>query len=208
MDEVNLKEYLLNCSEEELTTSLTKLDASIMALHHAGYYVVGFDANNIKVYDGEFSLASFNDKIDYLDSGINTHGDKKDILEMCAIGICAYNKFSSFYINKEFISYLISNFDTFAHNGKIPPEMIEYYRSVLVDGEIDYLNNYLYKKQNTNASDNQVLGNTNRLTKSTAIGRAFSEREAAYVNVLLLPAVVVLILVIIFTLFIVFGGLQ
>lgn len=194
MSELTLKDYLLDCPTEDLKERLIKLDASIMALHNNGLYIVNFDANHIKLYNDELSLASFNDKIDYLDSGINPNGDKHDILEMCAIGICAYNKFTIFYTNDEFLKYLASNFDAFCNNGKIPKEMLEYYESVLINGNIDYLNNYLYKKQNENANNNQVLGNSNRLSKSTAIGRAFdNSREAAYVSVLILPALIVLI---------------
>ena len=194
MSELTLKEYLLDCSTDELTERLMNLDASIMALHQNGFFVVNFDANNIKLYNGELSLSSFNDKIDYISSGFNSNGDKQDILEMCAVGICAYNGFTNFYTNKEFLAYLISNFDKFSNNGKIPSEMLEYYESVLVNGNIDYLNNFMFKKKNENANSNQVLGNSNRLSKSTAIGKAFdNNRENAYVSVLILPALMVLI---------------
>ena len=194
MSEITLKEYLLDCSIEELFERLMKLDASIMALHQNGFFIVNFDANNIKLKDNELSLSSFNGKVDYLDSGYNLNGDKQDILEMCAIGICAYNGFTSFYTNKEFLAYLISNFDTFSSNGKIPKDMLEYYESVLINGNIDYLNNFMYKKKNENANSNQVMGNSNRLSKSTAIGRAFdNSRESAYVSVLIIPALAVLI---------------
>lgn len=193
MNEVNLKEYLTCDSKEELTERLMNLDLSIMALHQNGFYVVNFDANNIKLYNGELNLASFNNKIDYLNSGINVDGDKKDILEMCAIGICAYNDFSSFYTNKEFLAYLIANFETFVNDKKIPKEIANYYHSVLIDGNIDYLNNYIFKKNNENASNSQVSSNSYRLSKSTAIGRSFVDKEAAFVNVLLIPAVLVLI---------------
>ena len=194
MSEITLKEYLLDCSIDELFERLMKLDASIMALHQNGFFIVNFDANNIKLKDNELSLSSFNGKIDYLNSGYNLNGDKQDILEMCAIGICAYNGFTSFYTNKEFLAYLISNFDTFSSNGKIPKDMLEYYESVLINGNIDYLNNFMYKKKNENANSNQVMGNSNRLSKSTAIGRAFdNSRESAYVSVLIIPALAVLI---------------
>lgn len=197
MNEVNLREYLTCDSKDELTERLMKLDASIMALHQHGFYVVNFDANNIKLYNDELNLSSFNNKIDYLDSGINADGDKKDILEMCAIGICAYNGFSSFYTNKEFLAYLIANFETFVNGDKIPKEMMDYYYSVLVDGNIDYLNNYMFKKNNQNASNSQVSSNSYHLSKSTAIGRSFVDKEAAFANVLLIPAVLVLVYLVI-----------
>ena len=204
MEEISLREYLTSCSKDEIKECLMKLDASIMALHRVRrLYVVNFDANNIKLYNGELNLSSFNDKVDYLDSGINTNGDKKDILEMCAIGICAYNGFTTFYTNNQFLAYLVSNFDTFSENGNIPEDMLEYYQDVLVNGNIDYLNNYIYKKENANANSSQVSSNGYRLSKTTAIGKAFDDKEAAYVNVLLIPALAVLIYLIIVLLLII-----
>lgn len=189
---MNLKDYL-NCSDkEELTEHLKKLDLSIMALHQNGFYIVSFDPNNIMLYNGELTLASFKDKIDYLNSGLNNNGDKKDILMMCAIGICAYNGFSNFYINNEFIIYLMNNLELFRENGQIPDEIYEYYCDVLLNGNIDYLNNFLNRKADLEASCNSN-SNTYRLSKSTAIGRAFSDRENAYVNVLIFPAIFALI---------------
>ena len=204
MEEISLREYLTSCSKDEIKECLMKLDASIMALHEIRrLYVVNFDANNIKLYNGELNLSSFNDKVDYLDSGINTNGDKKDILEMCAIGICAYNGFTTFYTNNQFLAYLVSNFDTFSENGNIPEDMLEYYQDVLVNGNIDYLNNYIYKKENANANSSQVSSNGYRLSKTTAIGKAFVDKEAAYVNILLIPALAVLIYLIIVLLLII-----
>ena len=87
------------------------------------------------------------------------------------------------------------------------------YLEKLLDGEYanqDY-DDYtiLYKKQNENANSSQIQSNGNRLTKSTAIGRAFDDKEAAYVNVLLLPALVTLIIITIlvgYLIFINWGG--
>ena len=209
-DKVSLKDYLLDCEKDEVTTCLMKLDASVMALHYNGFYVENFDANLVNVRDGEFELSSFENKLAYINKensyGINQKDDllKKNLLEMCAVGICAYNGFNNFYISKEFIGHLVNNFDSFCNNGKIPQQMVEYYQSVLLDGNIDYLNNFLYKKQNEQASPNQVLGNSNRLTKSTAIGRALTEKEDAYVNVLLLPSIGALIILMIMVIYFVF----
>ena len=199
MNRISLREYLTDCSKDELIDRLMRLDASIMALHKKGFYVVNFDANNIMLYNNELSFSSFNDKIDYLNSGINLNGDKKDILEMCAIGICAYNNFNSFYTNKEFLAYLIANFDVFRENGNIPSNMIDYYHDVFVNGNIDYLNNYVFKKNYDNASNSQVSSNSYRLSKSTAIGRAYDDRDSAFVNVLILPALIALVYLIILT---------
>lgn len=179
-----LRDYLKNLDSDELTNRLIKLDASIMALHHKGFYIVSMDANNIKLYDNEITLESFNDKLDYLDSGINTNGDLHDILELCAIGICAYNNFDNLYINQEFIAYLTDNLDDFKKN--IPSNMYDYYYNVLVMGNIDYLNNYLFRKEyNLKENDERIKINALDVIKSTNIGTP--KEEAGYAMVLSLP---------------------
>ena len=83
----------MNISTEELTERLKYLDKAIQELHENGYYVVS-DLAEIDIINNEVTLDSFKDKIDYLNSGINENGRNKDILELCSIGICAYNKLS------------------------------------------------------------------------------------------------------------------
>ena len=81
----------MNISTEELTERLKYLDKAIQELHDNGYYVVS-DLAEIDIINNEITLDSFKDKIDYLNSGINENGKNKNILELCSIGICAYNK--------------------------------------------------------------------------------------------------------------------
>ena len=163
------------------------LDKSIMELHQNGFFVVG-DLMNVEVIDDEITLESFKNKVDYLDSGYNVNGDKKDILEICAIGICAYNHFQTFYTNREFINYLMENLDVFLENGNIPKDVAKYYKSVLVDGNIDYMNNYFVKDTSSSKGNNNVRV----YAKSTAVGKALADKNAAYVNVLLIPSILVL----------------
>lgn len=188
---MSLTEFLSNCTPEELTERLLMLDKSIMELHQNGYYVVS-NLLDIEVIDGQIILASFKDKLDYLNSGYNNNGDKKDIMEMCAIGVCAYNRFQAFYCNNEFLKYLSENFDLFLENGNIPEDIAKYYELVFVNGNVDYMNSYL-------AKDNVGKGNNKArvYVKSTAIGRAFADKEAAYANVLLIPAMIVLVYLIV-----------
>ena len=80
---MSLTEFLSNCTPEELTERLLMLDKSIMELHQNGYYVVS-NLLDIAVNDGQITLASFKDKVDYLNSGYNDNGDKKDILNVAA----------------------------------------------------------------------------------------------------------------------------
>lgn len=179
---MNLVDFLTDCSTEELTERLMMFDKSIMELHQNGFFVVG-DFTNIQIYDNQITLASFNNKIDYLNSGYNVNGDKKDILELCAIGICAYNNFKTFYTNKEFLSYLMENLDMFINNGNIPPTMVEYYQNVFSNGNIDYLTRYIVGNEGRKSSKSY--------TKATAIGRALSDKDDAYVNVLIIPSLMV-----------------
>ena len=184
---MSLTEFLSNCTPEELTERLLLLDKSMMELHQHGYFVVG-NLLDIDVIDEKITLESFKNKVDYLNSGYNENGDKKDILEMCAIGVCAYNRFQTFYTNREFLSYLMENFEMFLENGRIPEDVAEYYQTIFVNGNVDYMNSYLDKKNNSGKGNNKQRV----YTKSTAIGRAFADKEAAYANVLLIPSILVL----------------
>ena len=188
---MKLKDFLMNISKEELTERLKYLDKAINELHNNGYYVVGSLAD-IDIINGEITLDSFKDKIDYLNSGINVNGKNKDILELCCIGICAFNKLSVLHTSKEFIKYVIDNVEIFLEHGNMPSIMQEYYIDVFNRGNVDYLNEFINKnidKEGTSRSNNRGA-----YTKSTAVGRAFSEKDnAAYASVLLLPSLLALI---------------
>jgi hypothetical protein len=197
---VKLKDFLRQDNNDELTNKLIMFDKSIMELHQNGFFVVG-DITDIDIINNEITLASFKNKLDYLNSGNNDKGDKKDILEVCSIGICAYNKFERYFTNKEFISYLIDNLEMFLENGNIPQIMQEYYIDVFARGNVDYLNNFLLKHEDKTGDGKK---NSRVYTKSTAVGRAFSEKDAAYANILLLPAILVLVGLIVFFVYFIF----
>lgn len=183
-----LIDYFKGKNSGEITNRLIILDKSIMDLHNNGLYVVG-DMSNIEVINDEITMASFKNKVDYLNSGFNDNGIKKDVLEMCVIGLSAYNRFDALYTSKEFMSYVIDNLDKFLENGNIPKYMKEYYVDVLLRGNVDYLNNFLIKY------DNQGKGETKSrvYTKSTAVGRAFADSESAFVRVMIIPSIMVLV---------------
>ena len=189
---MKLRDYLMNISKEELTERLKYLDKAISELHSNGYYVVG-DLADIEIINDEITLDSFKDKIDYLNSGINENGKNKDILELCSIGICAYNKLSVLHTSKEFIEYVIDNVEMFLEHGNIPSIMQEYYIDVFNRGKVDYLNSFLDKNMDKEESGRN---NSKSYTKSTAVGRAFSEKEnSAFASILLLPSLLALIYV-------------
>ena len=188
---MKLRDYLLNVSNDELTNRLKYLDKAIHELHDNGYFVVG-DLADIEIINDEITIDSFKDKIDYLKSGYNINGDRRDILELCSIGICAYNKLSVLHTSKEFIEYVIENVEMFLEHGNIPSIIQEYYIDVFDRGNVGYLNDFIAKNEIKEGSSN-----TNSLgayTKSTAVGRALSEKDnAAFVSVLILPALLSLL---------------
>ena len=161
-----------------------------MDLHSKGYFVVG-DLAEIEIINNEVTLESFKNKIDYLNSGYNVHGDRQDILELCSIGICAYNKLSVLHTSKDFIEYVVDNVEMFLEHGNIPSTMQEYYIDVFNRGNVDYLNNYLLNHTLTN--DGSTRGNGRVFTKATAVGKALSEKESAFASVLIIPAMLTLV---------------
>lgn len=193
---MKLRDYLVNISTEELTERLKYLDKAICELHQNGYYVVG-DLADIEIINDEITLASFKDKIDYIDSGFDENAVNSDILELCSIGICAYNKLSVLHTSKEFISYVIENVEMFLEHGNIPSIMQEYYIDVFNRGNVDYLNNYLSKNSEVNEG-NGLSNSRGAYTKSTAVGRALSEKDnAAFASVLIFPALMALAYIVI-----------
>ena len=186
---MDLVSFLNNCTLEELKERLLMLDQSMMELHDYGLFVVG-DLSQITVIDDEITLQSFKNKVDYLNSGYDPNGDMNDIREMCAIGICAYNRFGSLNTSPMFIEYLKvkQNLEMYLQNKNIPSEIKDYYRAVLLDGKKEYMNSY-FAKNNSNKGGNKA----NVMVKATAVGRALADRDAAYVNILLLPSILALL---------------
>ena len=208
---MTIQEYLSHVPNDEITNRLRYIDQSLMELHQHGYYVV-CNIAEIEIIDNKVTLASFKDKVDYLDSGINPNGDKQDIIELCSIGICAYNHFDKFYSSPKFIENLIDNLDLYIDNGKVPKQMRGYYEDVFIRGNIIYLNIYLlstdidYNAKQIPESNGMERGKVK--VYSTDVGRALSNREndqnAAFANVLLIPSVIVLIYLLFIVIYFVF----
>ena len=174
---IKLRDYLINISSEELTERLKYLDKAIQELHENGYYVVS-DLADIEIINNEVTLDSFKDKIDYLNSGINENGRNKNILELCSIGICAYNKLSVLHTSKDFIVYVIDNVEMFLEHGNIPGVMQEYYIDVFNRGKVDYLNSFLLNHDENTLTDGTSNSNSRgAYTKSTPTGKFMSEKN-------------------------------
>ena len=99
-------------------------------------------------------------------------------------------------------NFLQTYLQEFNKRGQIPSEIYEYYEDVLLRANIVYLNDYLVqKKQELNGNQST---NVRRKSKTTSIGTAFANNEAAYVNVLFLPTIITLIYILSLVLFIIF----
>ena len=179
-------EELKNLSTEEITNKLIEMDYALMQNHRNGHYVKN------PWMDGT------NDKEEQL------RDKKMDIIGLCITGICAYNKLPLPNANDapKFINDVIQNLEVFFEYGHIPSIMQKYYNDVLYDEEkMDYLNNFLLKN-GYGEEAGQERGK--RFSKSTAVGRAFSDREAAFASVLILPAMLALIYISVVVIYFVF----
>ena len=191
---MNLREFLNKSADiKELTDRILLLDRSIMELHQNGYYVNG-SLSEIEIINNEITLDSFKNRIDRIDSGYDSNGKDKNIYEMAVIGICAYNKVDA-PITSNLIKYVSDNIDQIISYKHIPVKVGEYYRAVLKDLKMDYLNNYLDKMDKGGKENNNSKSRS--YTKSTAIGRAFAEQESAYVNVLMVPSIIFMIYILV-----------
>lgn len=204
---MTVKDYLSHVPNDEIVNRLRLLDQSLYELHQNGLFVV-CNIADIEIINDEVTLASFKDKIDYLNSGYNRNGDKQDILELCSIGICAFNHFDKYYSSKEFIAYLIDNLDNFIGNGKVPRVMQEYYIEIFARGNVVYMNDYMMNNEYDSKDLSNGEGRNKGIvkTKSTAVGRALADKnqESAYVKVLLLPSVIVLVYLVILIVYFIF----
>ena len=199
---MKLREYLLNVSKDELTKRLQYLDKAICELHENGYFVVG-DLADIEIINDEITMESFKDKIDYLKSGYNINGDRGDILELCSIGICAYNELSVLHTSKEFIEYVIENVEMFLEHGDMPSIIQEYYIDVFNRGNVGYLNDFIAK--NSKKDENGRNNGLGSYTKTTAVGKALADKDnAAFVSVLILPALLAFVYMMAIVLYVVF----
>ena len=211
---MKLRDYLMNISTEELTNKLKYLDKAIHELHNSGYFIVG-DLADIEVVNDKIFLGSFKNKVDYLKSGYNINGDKANIFELCLIGISAYNKLSALRTmtlhgneedRKKFIYFIMNNEEALFEHGNIPSIIQEYYIDVFDHGNITYLNDFIAQNKVKNEGGHGI----GAYTKRTEVGKALSEKDdAAFVSVLLLPAMLTLIyisIVVVYFMFFYNGG--
>ena len=234
---MNLVDYLCEIpSKEEKTRRLLKLFYSLWCIHNyninktelyktnPGYYLTQ-DLRDIEVNEeglidvnklGNYSIGKIviDQETKKLDSS-SEEGIKWDIIELCIIGICAYNnhhdyfRFRDYQSSINFINTVQQNLERYIEKEQIPDIMKEYFYDVFERKHYAYANDYFeknYEEKEANSGEERARVKT----KSTAQGRMMSamyeDREAAYVDVLLVPAIITLIyLVVLVASYIFFG---
>lgn len=215
---MKLREYFNGISPDEITKRLLYLDKTIMDMHHLklydkqngverdGIFYVG-DLGDIEIIDGKITPESLYNRWNYLDSGYDDRNKaiNKNILEVCSIGLCAYNNITILHLDKNFIkNVILDRLDELLKNSGIPPFLHEYYIDVFYRGKVDYLNNFVmeYNEMNNASKGNQkVLVKTtkaveNYLQEESDFNRSISNNDAAYTKILLLPALLILVVLV------------
>lgn len=204
---MKVRDYLRNVSPRELTKRLIKLDQAVCDIHSQGYYAV-MDIADAEIIDDTLKLESFNNKLDYINSGLNTggHAENLDFLQLCVLGLCAYYKVTYLYFSQAFVQFIIDDINS--GNSKylsadMPDVMREYYIDVFKRNNLDSLNNFLeVYLANDEMSDG--MGNQKKLVKATEQGikeaaylkeqaKVKEESATGFASILLLPALLTLI---------------
>lgn len=221
---MKLIEYLNEVPKDVITERLLKLFYGLEQIHNYNHndsnikgYFITQDMRDIEVNElgtlNIYNMKEFSNVAPIINGDSETENNKNwDIIELCIIGICAYNHIDSYYKTRDFgssmkfINNVAQNIDRFANNNLIPEVMREYFIDVLVRGNYSYANDY-YEKNYSDPKDNG--GNNKGIVKvyATREGKAFAvhnDNEAAYVDVLLIPALIALIYIVSIITFFVF----
>lgn len=189
----------------DLTSKLLLMDSALMQLHASGKYVSSSILDAV-IINNKIDPRSL--QISQFDPNINENDYLQDIIELCAIGICAYNRmgenegYPKYYTSPSFINGLKENIEPYLLKEDIPNEVKDYYRTIFTLLNFQYMNTYLEELKKSDGGK----GKARQLVYSTPEGRTFveDEKEAAYSFILAIPAVLaisyILTMIIIFLL--------
>ena len=192
---MKFSDYLFDDGEDldepyDLTTKLLLMDKALMQIHASGRYISSNILDAI-IIDNKIDPSSI--QMDVYDPNLNENDYAQDIMELCAIGICAYNRmgesegYPKYFTSPSFINGLKENVEMFLAREDIPKEVKDYYRTIFTLLNFQYMNNYFYEVQKGDGGK----GNARQLVYSSPAGRAFvnNDKEAAYTFILAIPAV-------------------
>ena len=194
-------------SEEELRSIFLNMDRALKYIHDHGYCIEVFYPTEIKVLNNEDDHIQFNKLVELSQDGsIRREMVKEDIFNSSLIQIGIYSK-SLKYLTPEFLK---ENFDSFSQF--IPADDIPYYRGVVQRGASVYFCEYALEKRNRDlielekelgGEDNKTLVKqpqnedlTNNKVNDQIYRQINGLRDAAFVNLLLIPTIILGILLI------------
>lgn len=181
--------FSYNKDPEQIRDAFISLDNQLQLIHERGYSVE-INSSTI-VYENGLGFSRFN-------KGLTEAERKSNIENLAKLAIGTYfslptGTFSDYtHLPNDYIK---ENFDAFENSILKANENDNYYRSILVDGQVGYYNDYLKKLKK---SQPQGKNNNNRvLTYSTPKGCAMSKREdAAFIDLAFYPILITLTLII------------
>ena len=172
----------------DLTTKLLLMDKALKQLHTSGRYISSRILDAV-IVNNQIDPSSIN--IDVFDQDKNENDYYQDIIELCAIGICAYNHFGesvgypAYYTSAEFIQGLENDIEPFLAREDIPDEIKDYYRTVFTLIKPTYMTDYLMEHQKDGDK-----GTARQLIYSTPEGKALASEDnekAAYSMIVVIP---------------------
>ena len=194
-------------SEDELRSIFLNMDRALKYIHDHGYCIEVFYPTEIKVLNNEDDHIQFNKLVELSqDSSIRREMIKEDIFNSSLIQIGIYSN-SLKYLTPEFLK---ENFDSFSQF--IPADDIPYYRGVVQRGASVYFCEYAVEKRNRDLielekqlgdDENKTLikqPQNENLTNNKVNDQIYRQinglRDAAFVNLLLIPTIILGILLI------------
>lgn len=212
-ESISLADWIMkHPSEEELRIVFINMDRALKYIHDHGYCIEVFYPTEIEILNNELDHIQFKKLLELSkDSFRRNQMKKEDIFNSSLIQIGIYSN-SLKYLNPKFVK---ENFDSFAQF--IPSGDVPYYRGVIQRGANVYFCEFVVEKRKRDLSEleNQVqdggVGQGKKLTKSSGqiVGvesitndkindSIYSQinglRDAAFINYLILPTVILLIL--------------
>lgn len=195
---MNFGDYLFEQDDEKsLTDKILLMDRALMEVHGRGMYV---SSNLLDAYIYDDKIDPSTVALDQFDSEKNDKDQAQDIMELAAIGICAYNRFGEYegfpkyFTSPEFIAGLMDNVEMYLQREDIPEEIKDYYRNTFTLLDIKYMTNYLQEQQKNNGGKGTAIVKT----YSTPEGRAFAnnQEQNAFASIITIPAVLAIVYII------------
>lgn len=182
MNVMNVEEWFFqHNSSEDVANMHYILDKTLKYIHSKGYYVVDFSFKEI-LTNGE--SAQYN-KVTSNDFKDKNKKNQDNVLMLTSLITKVYNGFP---VNVP-IQFLKDNFDEYKYVFVDGTE--DYFAGVIKDGNVGYYSDYCDLKK----SGDMKKSSQRSLTKSTPVGRMMTNDEAAYANVLILPAIITLLFI-------------